>query len=222
MGLKDKLIFHLKASINFSCVHKINQCLVRQGLVAVSYELDLTLIIVRASCGSSQTCSLLYLKKVRYNIHTLATYILFGINKLLWNIYYINTYIIYIVWHHFVYHASVHCSIAAGPPTRGVLTSLSCARLNAAPRSFRDGSPGVAGPMAITQVSINEIPIFLRERNQTRTIPCILGESSGRKLYGDTWRYDRSFVFLSQLFHLFSCYEIIPEIKITISSRNPS
>jgi len=32
----------------------------------VSYELDLTLIIVPASCGSSQTCSLLYLKKVRY------------------------------------------------------------------------------------------------------------------------------------------------------------
>lgn len=34
----------------------------------MSYELDLTLIIVPASCGSSQTCSLLYLKKVRYNI----------------------------------------------------------------------------------------------------------------------------------------------------------
>lgn len=33
---------------------------------AVSYELNLTLIIVPASCGSSQTCSLLYLKKVRY------------------------------------------------------------------------------------------------------------------------------------------------------------
>lgn len=36
---------------------------------AVSYELDLTLIIVPASCGSSQTCSLLYLKKVRYLLH---------------------------------------------------------------------------------------------------------------------------------------------------------
>ena len=36
---------------------------------------DLTFVIVPASCGSSQTCSLLYLKKVRYTHSSFINYI---------------------------------------------------------------------------------------------------------------------------------------------------
>jgi len=43
----------------------------------VSYELDLMLIIVPASCGLSQTCSLLYLKKVRYLLLSIYPLFLF-------------------------------------------------------------------------------------------------------------------------------------------------